>query len=124
MNNQYTMIMNNSEDLEDEELKPILIGPYGENRVPLAIEFVFAVARIITIVSAVLVTIFSLINHAHWLILVIRLAVTIGVIGLLGYCASWLVGRFYIHAAVNELKDIEAKIQEKNAEKTQFDQEY
>ncbi len=125
MNNQYMTFTNAQENLNDEDtdLKPVLIGPYGKNRVPLAIEFIFTISRILTVIAAVAVTILSLLNHADWLVLIVRLVVTIGVVGLFGYFASWLVGKYYIQAAVDELKDIEVKINEKAAEENQLDLE-
>ena len=108
MNEEMTFL----DDLEDTaeesaEPQPVLLGPYGDNRVPLAIEFVFTLMKIITVVSALVVLIFSILAGVGWFTLAVRLLVTIGIVGLFGYLISWVVEKYYIQASVTELKELE-----------------
>lgn len=93
----------------EDDLQPVLIGPYGEGRIPLAIEFVFTLVRILTVIAAVTVTILSILAKASLFMLVLRVLVTILAIGLLGYIASVIVGKYYIDATVDEMKEFGEK---------------
>jgi hypothetical protein len=93
----------------DKDSRSILIYPFGKKKIPLFLEFLLTITRVIVIVIAVLVITLSLIAKASWLDVAIRVGISIFVLGLLGILFNWLIGRQYIHSAVSEMKEIENK---------------
>jgi hypothetical protein len=101
-------------EAHDENVqKPVLIYPMGQKKIPLFLEFLFAITRILVIVIAVLVAILSILAKASYLDIVIRVGICIFSLGLVGFIINWIVGKQYIKSAVAELVEIENKNKER-----------
>jgi hypothetical protein len=92
---------------EEAEAKSVLIFPRGKRKIPLFLEFLFTITRLVVIVSTVLVAVLSVIAKASLVDVAIRVGITTFSLGLLGTLINWLVGNQYLQSAVEEMKEID-----------------
>ena len=97
------------EELNDEDLKLILAEPMGEKKIPLFLEFVMTLTKMVVLISTVLVAIVSIISGATWYDILFRVAITLFVLGLFGVLLNYFIGRNFVDAAIVEFKEVETQ---------------
>jgi len=105
----------NIEKIKDDykaETRSTLVFPYGNKNIPLFLEFLLTITRLVVIVITVLVAILSIMVKASLVDIAVRVGISILVLGLLGILINWLVGRRYISSALLEMNEIGNKSQE------------
>jgi hypothetical protein len=80
-------------------------------KLPPALEISIIIAQAMVVFTALLTVALSLLVKASWLDIIIRAAVAVIVVGLLGWLLSFLVGRAAIEMAVEDM-EVERKKRE------------
>ena len=86
-----------------------LLNQWVRKKIPLFLEFVMTTTKIVILFSGFLVTIISIIAKATWYDTLLRVAITLFVLGLFGVMINYFIGKNFVEAAVVELEEAEAK---------------
>ncbi|MBI9047896.1 MAG: hypothetical protein JEZ00_00635 [Anaerolineaceae bacterium] len=69
------------------------------------IEAGVAVVKILVLVSAALVFVISLMAHAEWYAIAIRTSLTMILVGLLGWYANWMLGKWVLKYEMKKFEE-------------------
>lgn len=111
---------NSMENGEDLSLKSTLVYPLGNKKIPLLLEFLFTLTKIVVISVGIFVILLSILNKSTWVDILVRGGITIFVLGLLGLLINWVAGKMFIQAAYQEMKEIEEKQMAQNIAKAKM----
>ena len=123
MNGFDKNLLNENESENDEQVDEsadlILAQPMGEKKIPLFLEFVMTMTKVVVLVSGFFVTIVSIIAKATWYDTLLRVGITLLVLGLFGVMINYFIGKNFVEAAVVELEEAETKRKQKEAEEAE-----
>ena len=97
------------EERIDDSPDLVLTQPMGDKKIPLFLEFLMTATKVVVLVSGLAVAIISLLARAAWYDTLLRVVITLIVLGFFGVLLNYFIGRNFVDAAVVELEEVEAK---------------
>lgn len=79
--------------------------PASTVQIPLLLEASLTVTGIVVALSAGVAAISSMLARAPMMVVLFRTAITVLIVGLLGFLINWLIGKFLIKATLEKLSE-------------------
>ncbi|MBI9044036.1 MAG: hypothetical protein JEZ06_06100 [Anaerolineaceae bacterium] len=105
-----------NQEEKNNEFSTILNYPKGDEKIPLLLEFSMTLTKIVVILVSVLVAGLSIVAKATWIAVISRTGLALLVLGILGWIFNWFLGKYFIEASFDELKEKQDLYQSRESE--------
>ena len=107
--NNNSLSRNGEEEMTNDSPNLVLAQPMGDKKIPLFLEFFMTATKVMVLVAGLVVALVSFLARATWYDTLLRVVITLFVLGLFGVLLNYFIGRNFVDAAVVELEEAEAK---------------